>query len=267
MSNGTTSETIAFYTQSMITWTMLPTLIILILLITIVLISSVTTATLATVSTNTLYRATSNYSLLEIVTSHYNENLHWLKKSPYPVSVVSKIGAKPSAIKPRYTIPNNGNEASSYLHYIVHNYHTLPPYIAFIHGHKDAWHHKNGSILHQLKNLNLYNVKYHTLNNCPVKEWNIKNSGCMKSIAAYWDSYFKQWLGEKPPLRASHDCCAQFVVSREVIQSQPLEAYITWLDFSLTKPSKLVGYIFEILWHIIMGEKAVTPLNEWSCRK
>ena len=54
---------------------------------------------------------------MEICTSHYNEDLTWLKESPWPVIVIHKEGGVPFPTS--YTIPNEGYEASSYLFYII----------------------------------------------------------------------------------------------------------------------------------------------------
>ena len=84
-------------------------------------------------------------SSLVIVTTHYNEDLEWLKKSKYPVVLCDKPGAKSSSFIPdkKCTIDvNKGQEASSYLKYIIENYDNLPERIAFIHGHEESYHQK-----------------------------------------------------------------------------------------------------------------------------
>ena len=45
---------------------------------------------------------------MEICTSHYNEDLEWLRKSPWPVSIVHHEGGTP--IDCTYLIPNFGFE-------------------------------------------------------------------------------------------------------------------------------------------------------------
>ena len=71
-----------------------------------------------------------------VVVAHYNENIDWLKNIKYNVTVISKIGI------PSETGKNRGNEASSYLEYIIQNYNNLSDYTIFIHGHQSDWHHK-----------------------------------------------------------------------------------------------------------------------------
>jgi hypothetical protein len=75
-----------------------------------------------------------------IVTSHYDEDLSWLCAWEGDVVLVDKHGAAPSPFKPALVIPNRGREASAFVAYIVHAYDALPQRVAFLHGHKTAWH-------------------------------------------------------------------------------------------------------------------------------
>lgn len=78
-----------------------------------------------------------------IVTSHWKEDLNWLKKSKYPVVLIDHEGSDPPAIEPTSIIPNRGNESSSYIRYIIDNWDNLPDYVAFIHGHETSHHQKH----------------------------------------------------------------------------------------------------------------------------
>ena len=79
--------------------------------------------------------------MINIVTSHWKENLDWLKKSKYPVVLIDKMGADPSWLEPRHIIPvNKGKEVSVYLKFIIENYDNLPDFTAFIHGHETSVH-------------------------------------------------------------------------------------------------------------------------------
>jgi hypothetical protein len=75
---------------------------------------------------------------IEICTSHFNEDLGWLEKSPWPVTVVHHEGGTP--VDYTYLIPNVGFETTSYLKYIIERYDSLPDHVAFIHGHETAPH-------------------------------------------------------------------------------------------------------------------------------
>lgn len=76
-----------------------------------------------------------------IVTSHWNENLEWLKKSKWPVVLIDHEGSSKPCLKPHTVIPNKGREASSYIRFMRDNYYRLPDYIVCLHGHENAWHH------------------------------------------------------------------------------------------------------------------------------
>jgi hypothetical protein len=75
-------------------------------------------------------------SAIHVVIAHYNEDLSWTKFLKYSYTVISKRGYSPE------TPPNKGNEASSYLQYIIENYDNLSEYTIFVHGHRNDWHHK-----------------------------------------------------------------------------------------------------------------------------
>lgn len=86
---------------------------------------------------------TSKEPTVVIVTSHWKEDLNWLKKSKYPVVLIDHEGSDPPAIEPTTIIPNRGNESSSYIRYIIDNWDSLPDYVAFIHGHETSHHQKH----------------------------------------------------------------------------------------------------------------------------
>lgn len=98
-----------------------------------------------------------------IVSTHYNENLDWLRnQNKYAYVIYSKTDKSADKYIPR----NVGREAESYLHYIIDNYDKLEETIVFIHGHEYAWH-QNGSVLDILDNLEnpISAYRYHNLNN------------------------------------------------------------------------------------------------------
>ena len=213
---------------------------------------------------NVAVKVARKYARLQIITSHWNENLTWLQASKYPVTVISKENAPGSTapFEAESVVPNSGNEASAYLKYIVDHYDDLPPYVAFVHGHDKAWHMKNGGILQQLDRLNLDGVTFHTLNNCFTQVWKAGDES-YDALQTYWPREFERWLGPLPT-QLCHDCCAQFVVSRDTIRKQPLAAYQSWLDFSLDPSVRKVGFMFEYTWHYIFGEPACVPASAWT---
>jgi hypothetical protein len=127
---------------------------------------------------------------LIIVSAHYSEDLKWLRSSRYPVLVVSKLGSKQAAIPIWKYIPNRGAEASAYLTFIVNCYNQLPEWTAFIHGHKHAWHHKQGDNLKQLQMGDWKrSTGFHTLNGIEY-EWK-QGEPKFDLLLALWPQYFQ----------------------------------------------------------------------------
>lgn len=201
---------------------------------------------------------------LAIVSSHFNEDLNWLKQSPWPVKVYTHAGGTKPAISATKVLKNVGSEASAYLAYIVDNYDNLPDRVAFIHGHEHAWHHRKGHIFTQLHNIQtndeFNNKQYITLNGRYLRTHGARG----KALHKVWDN-FKDHFGSEPPKihkikgnATCHDCCAQFVVTKERIRAVPLAQWKKWLEFSQTPSSHRVGYVFESMWHRIFGEEDMT---------
>lgn len=212
-----------------------------------------------------------------IVTSHYNEDLRWLCKSPYPVYLCDKIGAAviDPVVKSQFycesLIPNTGCEASSYLHYIIQHYNDLPPYMAFIHGHEYAWHQKHPlGILGAIRTAKRKEYEYISLNvkthpgEGRVYDIEIMNNAPFGILRHYWDTIFKPYVKTDLPRKFCHDSCGQFLVSREAILRHPLAAYKTWYNLVNTPstsewPNKEYVVAFEFIWHILFGEPPLCP--------
>ena len=73
---------------------------------------------------------------VQVVASKYNEDIDWVKSSPYDVIVYSKTEGEPNYVK-----DGKDTEASSYLYHIIKNYDNLRPWTLFIHAHEYHWHH------------------------------------------------------------------------------------------------------------------------------
>lgn len=201
-----------------------------------------------------LRQITQPFNECVVVTSHYKESLNWLKKSPWKVVLVDHYGADPSWLKPETVIPNRGREASSYLRYILDHYENLPEYIAFIHGHEDAWHHYNGSIVSQLASVTLTSNMYTSLN-ADMKDTVHVIPMSMKSIRPDWH-VVKKWLGPLPKEAPCAPGCAQFIVSKDRILCRPKELYQTMYDYIIHPGHDHygIGCFYEYIWHYILGE-------------
>jgi hypothetical protein len=200
---------------------------------------------------------------LVIVTAHWKEDLKWLDNKGFEVIVCNKIESSESDINEskNYTCPrikNRGNEASAFLNFIIHNYDTLPEYVAFIHGHESAWHQKT-NILDELKNRRYIGKNYYGLNKSCSDDWK-KGNPLFQFIVDNWNEYFSVPLQRNnPPTELFHECCAQFVTSREQIRKISKEWYQKWFDLCMKyeRGTFDIGMVFEYMWHVIFGEEYV----------
>lgn len=192
-----------------------------------------------------------------IVSSHFKEDLTWLKSANWDVSVIDHEGSQPPAFEPLVVIPNRGNESSSYIRYIIDNWDNLPDYMAFVHGHEYAHHQKyKEPMLELIERAVLTGDDYIPLNGYWLSE---PSPSCVKSdyylqIAKYW-YLFEPWIKRYPNENLLTDACGQFIVSRNKIQRYPFEAWQSWYQ-ALTHPDthKELGFVFEYTWHYLFGQ-------------
>ena len=194
---------------------------------------------------------------LVIVVSYFKDAVDWLASSPYPVHLCGKIGQVPHAkTNDRCKTANIGQEATSYLAFIVNYWDELPRFVAFIHGHESAWHQRH-NVLHMLQNDQQWRRrKFTSLNR---HEWHVHGPGDPRyeDVARHWSRHFERYLGKLPAV-LEFDCCAQFVVSRDVIKCLPKQAYQEFLSFILASKGEridfhTIGHMMECIWHIIFN--------------
>lgn len=189
---------------------------------------------------------------LVVVVAHFKYDTRWLLKSPYPVHLCGKVGDAPAALPrdPQCQTPNEGQEASAYLSYIVTYWDSLPKFVAFVHGHETAIHQR-----HNIFDMLVQDPQWRTRGFTSLNRtfWNVHLPGedRYERSKAVWGRVFKKYLGEMPG-ELSFDCCAQFVVSRERIRRLPRQAYEEFLRYSM-EPGHCVGCVFEMLWPLIFG--------------
>jgi hypothetical protein len=197
--------------------------------------------------------------VLHIVTSHWKEDLDWLKKSKWQVVLVDKEGAYPSWIVPQHVIPNSGRETSAYLKYIIENYDNLPDHVAFIHGHEEAHHHKHDRpLLEVIEGANVAEFDFIPLNNFFTKKPFVDDDMSLPTgfleIETFWDKF--NVPARKPPYFADMiiPMGAQFIVSSRRIRRHPKSLYEFWYKIVIEERDKNWPYCFEATWHIIFGE-------------
>ncbi len=197
-----------------------------------------------------------------ILASHYSENLNWLlNQTEYDFFVYSKNQEEVS----KYLIPkdrvvvlaNKGKESSSYLKYIIDNYHNLPNHVAFCHGHDTAWH-QDKTILEALQEYK--GEEFWSLNNPYYR--NVLYKGCPDN--SVWLHICSSWYAIDLPLpdRMEHTMSAQFVVPKESILRNSLEFYEKCHGLLMEQvllDDLRLGIMFEQLWYYIMTHKTHEP--------
>jgi hypothetical protein len=111
-----------------------------------------------------------------------------------------------------------GLEVTSYLDFIIKRWDSLPDRVVFLHGHEDSYHQQAGRPLLELIRDANPKYPYVSLNN----SWRCVNSELQMSGIS--DSLVKFGITELPA-RFITDSSAQFIVTREAIQSHPKEVY------------------------------------------
>lgn len=201
---------------------------------------------------------------LVIVVSQYKEYVEWLNNTKVPVIVCSKTDTTTGC----YVNKNKGREVSGYLRFILQNYHRLPKHIAFIHGHEEAWHQKlsPNNMLKAITECAKYKkYGYVSLNNYYFDDRKVATNKLMKELHLIWDEWFRPFLQRDAPTYVLHDCCAQFIVSRERVIKNSKAAYLHWYDkITMHKNDYEMGLIFEYIWHIIFGEPDVVRYNDYK---
>ena len=151
---------------------------------------------------------------------------------------------------------NKGNEASSYLKYIIDNYETLSEYSIFVHGHQHSWHHegKLSSLLNDVYDMKTF---FHNINN--YKLGFILTNPLIQEVLKWYDQYLLPYLGPSSQYgdwTYGHLGYAQFKVHKSLILSHPLSFYsslyhwITTTDLS----NKWTGRFTEWTWHLMWGQ-------------
>jgi hypothetical protein len=188
---------------------------------------------------------------LTIVTSHWKENLEWLKKSKFPVVLINKEGADPTCFEPQSTVPNRGYETLAYFKYIIENYENLPGHMAFIHGHETSWHQMHDRpLMEVIECANIQKYEYIPLNNFfryyhfYDEAPNLESAPSGMKLKTLWYR-----LGFSP----IPDGCmfllapsSQYIVSKKRILAIPKNVWQTWYQVILncSKDDELILTVF-----------------------
>ena len=211
--------------------------------------------------------------MVHIVTAHWNEDLKWLydlkdEHEYFTISVCDKLTNPNYAGSGECDVDtNHGDEASSYLKYIINHYDTLPNNICFIHGHDTAWHQKHSmsEVLTQINTNNKLLPDYCSLNGVLTPDpdskrdapgWGRGRDHMKEHFPRFYNKYMKhRYIGNS----TQYDCCAQFYTTKDKIRKLPKEAYeLLALELSQCKVGgerlSGCGATLEMNWHKIIGD-------------
>lgn len=200
-----------------------------------------------------------------IVTSHYNEDLNWLinqNEYDYKIYTKNKNFINNYNQDKIFDCINKGNEASSYLKFIIDNYDNLPDFTAFIHGHYEA-HHQTDNILNLIKGCKF--LGYESLNR---KDWvnKLNDFTNIEPCKIAWNYVKQNFINLKiklpPPSKIESIACAQFIVSKENILLNSLEDYNNIFNWLITTEleSFWSGRILEYIWCYIMTHNEIEEI-------
>ena len=197
----------------------------------------------------------SEINSVRVVIAHYNEDLSWANNLKYPFWIISKHSL------PLETLPNKGNEVSSYLEYIIKNYHELTDVTVFTHGHRNSWH--NGPNIDEYINEIDFNLDYFNINciHCDRCDMYLADLGDQEK--AYLDPH-KEIIENGINIKIHSDkikfrAAACFYVKKEAILRHDLSVYKNWYSWimDMKEPSGISSRVFEYCWHIIFTGKHI----------
>jgi|LauGreDrversion4_2_1035121.scaffolds.fasta_scaffold02312_13 hypothetical protein len=205
-----------------------------------------------------------------IVSSHFREDLNWLiNQSDYDYIIYSKNTEANSILNLNNDklriIENRGMEATSYLNYIIDFYENLPEFVAFCHGHENAWH-QYDTLLNMIKKYN-FKDDYFTLNNPYYRNCLYEN--CPQEISypeekRAWNQIksVKDELLLEMPSKIEITMGAQFIVTKQSILRNKKSFYENlnnWLNTQKVLEDNIAGMMVEQLWYLIFTGKEVEP--------
>lgn len=192
---------------------------------------------------------------------------------------------------PLHIVPNRGAEAMGYLTGIIENYHNLPDFVAFMHGHRHSWHmmlpqdwqlrrlatspprnrsatflplgcHERGMMERGKIYPTNIDANYESPNG---PRW---HEALAARFAQAWREYLGKALGiEEIPEYVKIPSGASFLTSKEAIHRWPLEWYFDlreWLMQTLIE-SKWLGIVLEFSWGFIFADRAVLEFSQEDC--
>jgi len=201
-------------------------------------------------------------SKINIVISRYNKNIDFVYKINNNKNINVIIYDKEDS-NSSYNVPvNKGQEASSYLKYIVDYYDNLTDFTFFIHDDEFAWHH-SGSLIDKFDEAVKSNEKYYNVNDRCVwfSETDIAFRMCYDDLLVWYNEYIEEYIpfSQVPNNKNFLDGytgSAQFLIHKDLIRNLPKEFYkklydwITTTDIPNWKTSRFLEWTWHIFWVI-----------------
>ncbi|KAH6655444.1 hypothetical protein BKA67DRAFT_560685 [Truncatella angustata] len=218
-----------------------------------------------------------------IITGHTkDENVDWIREGfqepEYRLRVYSVDDPESNDL---HTPINKGHEVMPYLTYILSHYHDLSDINIFLHPHQFAWHTwdaiipDTAELLHRfnmerVERLGYVNMRCRWNPGCPahIDTQSLDAAADMPEMAIFANSFIELFGQDvELPAMMGGACCSQFAVTRERIQSVPIERYAAMRDWVITThlDDGLAGRVFESLWQFLFLDEAVLCPREHLC--
>ena len=198
-----------------------------------------------------------------LVVSHWNADLRHLREQPFCYVVFEKRGnAQKHVID--FSVANKANEASTYLHFLLHFFDELPETMLFLQDGRTSAH--NPDVVGILRHLRLDAAAYLPLNSVHVPF--LSPSAFCHVERCLGQAGVRRFLpsGALPrhQMDVAYTCCAQFLVTRDAVRAHPRQLYeelqryaLGASDFGHRGDSFARGECLEILWHVLFGRPRV----------
>ena len=202
---------------------------------------------------------------LSVVASQCREDVDWIFE-PFPDAAVCAKRSCVSDVSRRDDTcsidANVGLETVPYMRYIHVNRDRLPDSVAFLHGHRVAWHHAQKRLVPLDRMIRAARVDLTGYVSLNARFLGPLPPAHLSEISAVWDSVVAPYKGPFPCAAGLFPpCCAQFIVSRQrVLDAAPAEAWSAWADYASESP--VHAKHFEFIWHVLFGQPCVMPITD-----
>lgn len=193
---------------------------------------------------------------MNIVISRYNKDTSWSEKFKNICPTCNIMVYDKENPNNKYNVPvNKGNEASTYLKYIIDFYDELPEYTFFCHDEEYAWHH-SGSIINHFEIAILSKQLYYNVNDKIILGDIKYNDYGYQNILDWYSDFIEEYIPFKSLPNENwtqgYRGSAQFLVHKTIIRNLPKKFYENlYIWITNTKlSSALTGRYLEWTWHL-----------------